>query len=203
MRLHIRGSLKVQSDFHSSCRSFLLAEVWLDRHRTWESVRAGVGDDLNVWWILHFLFPIILFDAVTNRNEWQLWKEAHQPESLLQRSWCEESTGGTGGRKCKHRHAGKKRMCPLSTPLTDRTYLGLPVLMGKDVRTGWGMKERRNIVMREDLKLHGLMWDKEEQKDKTSRRWRCFLIDSFLWMEICLWSVLDCSRIKMSVFNSP
>lgn len=87
MRLHIRGSLKVQSDFHSSCRSFLLAEVWLDRHRTWESVRVGVGDDLNVWWILHFLFPIILFDAVTNRNEWQLWKEAHQPESLLQRSW--------------------------------------------------------------------------------------------------------------------
>lgn len=52
---------------------------------------------------------------------------------------------------------------PLSTLLTDSTYLCLPVLVGEDGRTGWRM-ERRNSVMREV----------REKKNRRQTHRRCF-----------------------------
>lgn len=52
---------------------------------------------------------------------------------------------------------------PLSTLLTDSTYLCLPVLVGEDGRTGWRM-ERRNSVMREDTDLQELVMEKKNSR---------------------------------------
>lgn len=91
-------------------------------------------------------------------------------------------------------------VCPLSTLLTDSTYLCLPVLVGKDGRTGYRM-ERGDSSMREVIKLQGPV---REKKNKIQTRRCCFDLtdkDNYLqlFFRICFYECKSVSGLDFAV----